>query len=49
MLFSPSEYDRSLLEEYDVTLGENYPHPIIDYVESRKKALATYKKFSNSN
>ena len=49
MLFSPYEYDASLLRKYDVILGENYPHPIIDYVESRKKALATYKKFSNSN
>ena len=49
MLFSPYEYDTSLLRKYDVILGENYPHPIINYVESRKKALATYKKFSNSN
>ena len=49
MLFSPYEFDTSLLRKYDVILGENYPHPIIDYVESRKKALATYKKFSNSN
>ena len=45
MLFSPYEYDKSLLRKYDVILGENYPHPIIDYVESRKKALATYKNF----
>ncbi|MBF96001.1 MAG: Deoxyribodipyrimidine photo-lyase [Alphaproteobacteria bacterium MarineAlpha9_Bin4] len=49
IIFSPFEYDSSILKQYDVVLGKNYPYPIIDYVESRKRALNVYSRFINKN
>ena len=45
LIFSPFEYDNSTLKDYGVILGKNYPYPIINYSESRKKALSTYTNF----
>ena len=30
---------RDTLKKYGVSLGENYPFPIINYSESRKRAI----------
>ena len=49
LLFYPFEHDTDTLKQYDVILGHNYPYPIIDYSESRKRALSTYTKFISRN
>ncbi len=49
LVFFPAEHDEELLNKYDFTLGENYPFPIVDYAESRKRALDVYKNFTNRN
>ena len=49
MVFSPFEHDKSVLKNYGVVLGENYPFPIIDYSESRKRALNSYTNFISNN
>ena len=49
LIFSPFEYDKLTLKKYGVVLGENYPSPIINYSESRKRAINTYTKFINKD
>ena len=49
MVFSPFEHDKSILKSYGVVLGENYPFPIINYSESRKRALNSYTNFMNKD
>ena len=46
-IFTPWLADKEVLKEANVTLGVNYPYPIIDYTSSRKKALDAFKKISN--
>ncbi len=47
LIFTPWLADRKDLEDANITLGIDYPHPIIDYPESRKRALDAFKKISN--
>ena len=49
LVFSPFESDKSTLKSYGVVLGDNYPLPIIDYSNSRKRALNTYTHFMNKD
>ena len=49
IIFSPFEYDKSVLKNHGVVLGENYPFPIINYSESRKRALNSYTNFINKD
>ena len=49
IVFSPFEHDKSILKNYGVVLGENYPFPIINYSESRKRALNSYTNFINKD
>ena len=46
-IFTPWLADKKNLEDANITLGVDYPYPIIDYVESRKRALDAFKKISN--
>ena len=46
-IFTPWLADKEILKDANVTLGVDYPHPIIDYTSSRKKALEAFKKISN--
>ena len=46
-IFTPWLADKETLKEANITLGVDYPLPIIDYTESRKKALDAFKKISN--
>ena len=48
-IFSPFEQDESTLKDYGVVLGKNYPCPIINYSESRKRALSHYTNFINKD
>lgn len=41
-LFSPWEAPEDILKQSKITLGKNYPLPIIDLKESREKALSAY-------
>ncbi|HBO87879.1 MAG TPA: deoxyribodipyrimidine photolyase, partial [Verrucomicrobia bacterium] len=41
-LFSPWEATDLILKEADITLGNNYPYPIVDLKQSREKALAAF-------
>jgi len=43
-LFNPWEAPESVLKKAKVSLGNNYPHPIVDINLSRKKALSAYEK-----
>ena len=43
-LFAPWKADEKTLAEHNVVLGRNYPKPIVDLDESRKQALAAFKK-----
>ena len=46
-IFTPWLADKATLKNANVTLGVDYPYPIIDYSSSRKKALDAFKKISN--
>ncbi len=41
-LFNPWEAPALILQESDITLGKNYPYPIVDLKQSREKALAAF-------
>ena len=41
-LFNPWEAPALVLKEANITLGENYPLPIIDLKQSREKALTAF-------
>lgn len=43
-LFKPWEAPSHILERAGVSLGNTYPHPIIDLKNSREKALTAYQK-----
>ena len=42
-LHEPWSAPGDVLEEAGVTLGEDYPHPIIEHAEGRKRALEAYE------
>ncbi len=47
-IHAPSEAPEAILQAAGITLGKNYPKPIVNYKESREKALQNYdwmKKF----
>ena len=46
-IFTPWLADKEILNDANITLGLDYPYPIIDYTSSRKKALDAFKKISN--
>ncbi len=39
-IHTPWEAPEEILEDAGVTLGDNYPHPIVNHQEARKRALA---------
>jgi deoxyribodipyrimidine photo-lyase len=43
MIHAPWEAGLLDLAEHDVTLGENYPDPLVDHKEARERAIATYE------
>lgn len=46
-LFTPWEAPEEILHEASVTLGETYPHPIVDCKQSRDEALSRFKRLSS--
>ena len=42
-LHKPWETPAAMLEKAGVTLGETYPHPIVDHAKARERALAAYR------
>lgn len=45
-LFKPWEASETILENAGVTLGKNYPHPIVNLQESRDRALDAYHELN---
>ena len=43
-IHTPWETPREVLEEADLTLGEDYPAPMVDHSEARDRALSAYNK-----
>ncbi len=43
-LFSPWEAPEDILRKAGVTLGDTYPHPVVDLKQSRQRALDAYEK-----
>lgn len=48
-LFSPWKAPSSILEQAGIRLGEDYPYPLVDLQQSRKKALDSLKHVSSSS
>jgi len=48
-IHAPAEADERSLEKAGVTLGHDYPEPIVDHGEARKLALEALKKVSQSS
>jgi len=46
-IHKPWEADAQVLKHASVTLGENYPYPIVDHREARARALAAYQSIKN--
>ncbi|MFW0777779.1 MAG: cryptochrome/photolyase family protein [Rickettsiales bacterium] len=42
-LFSPWDAPKDVLKESGITLGDDYPHPIVDLKESRTRALDAFQ------
>jgi deoxyribodipyrimidine photo-lyase len=40
----PWEAPSDVLQKAGITLGKNYPHPLVDHKEAREKALSAYQK-----
>jgi deoxyribodipyrimidine photo-lyase len=47
-LFQPWEAPQPLLEECDVTLGSDYPFPIVEHTPARESALAAYAQIQTA-
>ena len=45
-IHAPAEADRATLAKAQITLGRDYPEPIVDHAEARKLALAALKTVS---
>ena len=45
-LFNPWEAPQLVLQAANVTLGENYPYPLVDLKQSRAQALAKFQRIS---
>ena len=43
-LFNPWEAPDAILKKAKITLGKDYPYPIVEIKTSREKALAAYEK-----
>jgi deoxyribodipyrimidine photo-lyase len=48
-LFCPWEAPQAILEKAGITLGKDYPEPIVDLSLSRERALAAFASLSKSN
>ena len=48
-LFSPWQAPPEVLEHAGVNIGDNYPYPIVDLQQSRKKALDSLKRISSTS
>lgn len=48
-LHKPWEAPADVLEDAGITLGDQYPHPIVDHREARKNALDAYEVVKLSN
>lgn len=47
-LFSPWEAPKDVLENSGITLGKNYPEPIVDIKSSRERALEAFSSMKNA-
>ncbi len=47
-IHAPWTADRATLARAGVTLGKDYPQPIVDHAEVRKKALAAFEKIKDA-
>ncbi len=45
-IHNPWEAPASMLQEAGVSIGENYPRPVVDRADSRDRALAAFKSIS---
>jgi deoxyribodipyrimidine photo-lyase len=48
-LFQPWQAPESILKSAKITLGKNYPKPIVDLTDSRNLALQAYKFLRNTS
>jgi len=48
-LFNPWDAPQTVLKEANVTLGETYPHPIVDLKISRQRALDAYAALKSAD
>ena len=47
-IHAPWEADAEVLAAANVTLGQNYPHPIISLAQGRERALAAYQQITGT-
>jgi deoxyribodipyrimidine photo-lyase len=47
-IHAPWEAEAQMLAAANVTLGQNYPHPIISLAQGRERALAAYKQITGT-
>jgi deoxyribodipyrimidine photo-lyase len=47
-IHAPWEAEAQVLAAANVTLGQNYPHPIISLAQGRERALAAYKQITGT-
>ncbi len=47
-IHAPWTADRDTLARAGVTLGRDYPQPIVDHAEARKRALAEFEKIKDA-
>ena len=48
-IHAPWEAPLHVLAEAGITLGKNYPHPIVDHAKARGEALAAFKSLRSSS
>ena len=48
-IHSPWTADRDVLSQAGVVLGRDYPRPIVDHAEARKRALAEFEKIKDAS
>jgi deoxyribodipyrimidine photo-lyase len=47
-IHTPREAPREVLAAAGITLGETYPHPIVDLAAGRARALAAYERIRSA-
>lgn len=48
-IHEPWEYENELKEKYNITLGKDYPFPVVNHFEIKDRVISEFKRIQNKN